>query len=87
MFKLNAETFPQSENVWDSLAEAYMKAGDVKKAEENYEKISDTRSYERKCERGTEEDQRAQEYIKAAVKDHLSTLSPLLFSAGYVLRD
>jgi len=38
VFKLNAETFPQSENVWDSLAEAYMKAGDVKKAEENYEK-------------------------------------------------
>ena len=33
-FKLNAEAFPQSGNVWDSLAEAYMKAGDVKKAEE-----------------------------------------------------
>jgi tetratricopeptide (TPR) repeat protein len=38
VFKLNAEAFPQSGNVWDSLAEAYMKAGDVKKAEENYEK-------------------------------------------------
>jgi Tfp pilus assembly protein PilF len=24
--------------VWDSLAEGYMKAGDLKKAEENYEK-------------------------------------------------
>jgi tetratricopeptide (TPR) repeat protein len=35
---LNAETFPQSGNVWDSLAEAYLKAGDVKKAKENYEK-------------------------------------------------
>ena len=38
VFKLNAETFPQSGNVWDSLAEAYMKAGDLKKAEETYEK-------------------------------------------------
>ena len=38
VFQLNAEMFPQSGNVWDSLAEAYMKAGDLKKAEENYEK-------------------------------------------------
>jgi tetratricopeptide (TPR) repeat protein len=38
VFKLNAEGFPQSGNVWDSLAEGYMKAGDLKKAEENYEK-------------------------------------------------
>jgi len=38
VFKLNAETFPDSGNVWDSLAEAYLKAGDVKKAQENYEK-------------------------------------------------
>lgn len=38
VFQLNAAEFPQSGNVWDSLAEAYMKAGDLKKAEENYEK-------------------------------------------------
>ena len=38
VFTLNAEAFPQSGNVWDSLAEAYMKAGDLKKAEANYEK-------------------------------------------------
>jgi tetratricopeptide (TPR) repeat protein len=38
VFKLNAEEFPQSANVWDSLAEAQVKAGDLKKAEENYEK-------------------------------------------------
>ena len=38
VFALNAETFPQSGNVWDSLAEGYLKAGDVKKAQENYEK-------------------------------------------------
>jgi len=37
VFKLNAEAFPQSANVWDSLGEAYMKAGDVKEAEKNYE--------------------------------------------------
>src|SRR5690348_5459827 len=38
IFQLNAETFPDSSNVWDSLAEGYLKAGDVKKAQENYEK-------------------------------------------------
>jgi cytochrome c-type biogenesis protein CcmH/NrfG len=35
---LNAEIYPQSGNVWDSLAEAFMKSGDMKKAQENYEK-------------------------------------------------
>jgi tetratricopeptide (TPR) repeat protein len=39
VFQLNAVEFPQSGNVWDSLAEAYMKAGDLKKAEENYKKV------------------------------------------------
>lgn len=38
VFKLNAEVFPDSSNVWDSLAQGYLKAGDAKKAEENYEK-------------------------------------------------
>jgi len=38
VFQLNAEIFPQSGNVWDSLAEAYIKSGDIKKAQENYEK-------------------------------------------------
>ena len=38
VFKLNAEAFPDSSNVWGSLAEGYWKAGDVKKAVENYEK-------------------------------------------------
>jgi len=37
-FKLNAEMFPDSSNVWGSLAEGYLKAGDLKKAQENYEK-------------------------------------------------
>jgi tetratricopeptide (TPR) repeat protein len=38
VFKLNAETFPDSSNVWNSLADGYLKAGDVKKAQENYER-------------------------------------------------
>jgi tetratricopeptide (TPR) repeat protein len=38
IFKLNAEQFPQSGNVWDSLGDGYMKAGDLKNARENYEK-------------------------------------------------
>jgi tetratricopeptide (TPR) repeat protein len=38
VFKLNADIFPESANVWDSLAEAYMKSGDPKNAQLNYEK-------------------------------------------------
>jgi tetratricopeptide (TPR) repeat protein len=38
VFKLNAAEFPQSGNVWDSLGEACMKAGDSKLAEESYTK-------------------------------------------------
>lgn len=38
VFKLNAEVFPESANVWDSLAEGYWKAGDLKSAQLNYEK-------------------------------------------------
>jgi tetratricopeptide (TPR) repeat protein len=38
VFKLNAASFPDSANVWDSLGEAYMKAGDAKNAQLNYEK-------------------------------------------------
>lgn len=38
VFKLNAASFPDSANVWDSLGEAYMKANDSKNAQLNYEK-------------------------------------------------
>jgi tetratricopeptide (TPR) repeat protein len=38
VFKLNAEQFPHSGNVWNSLAEAEVKAGDLKMAKKNYEK-------------------------------------------------
>jgi tetratricopeptide (TPR) repeat protein len=37
-FHLNAETFPQSGNVWDSLAESYLVAGDKATARRYYEK-------------------------------------------------
>jgi tetratricopeptide (TPR) repeat protein len=39
VFKLNAEQFPKSASVFDSLGEAYMKAGNTKLAQENYEKV------------------------------------------------
>jgi FKBP-type peptidyl-prolyl cis-trans isomerase len=38
IFRFNADAFPSSSNVYDSLGEAYMKAGDKEKAIENYEK-------------------------------------------------
>jgi tetratricopeptide (TPR) repeat protein len=38
VFKLNAEAFPQSFNVYDSLGEAYLKNGDNKNAIDNYKK-------------------------------------------------
>jgi photosynthetic reaction center cytochrome c subunit len=38
VFKLNAFEYPQSSNVWDSLAEAYMKFGDKASAQRYYEK-------------------------------------------------
>jgi tetratricopeptide (TPR) repeat protein len=38
LFRLNAERFPRSANVWDSLAEGYMKAGQRALAIANYEK-------------------------------------------------
>lgn len=36
LFKLNVEAFPESGNVYDSLAEGYMKAGDKELAIKNY---------------------------------------------------
>ena len=38
VFKLNAEVFPQSSNVYDSLGEGYMKNDDKQKAILNYNK-------------------------------------------------
>ena len=38
VFMLNAQAFPKSANVWDSLADAYMKAGNLKMAKRYYEK-------------------------------------------------
>ncbi len=32
MFKLNVETYPESANVYDSLSDAYIKAGDKERA-------------------------------------------------------
>jgi len=41
VFKLNAELYPESFNVWDSLAEAYMNNGEIKAAIANYQKSID----------------------------------------------
>jgi tetratricopeptide (TPR) repeat protein len=38
VFQLNTSLFPESANAWDSLAEAYWKAGDTTKAKELYNK-------------------------------------------------
>ena len=38
VFKENAERFPRSSNVWDSLGEAYMKAGEKALAITSYRK-------------------------------------------------
>jgi acetyl esterase/lipase len=38
VFRLNTEAYPQSANVWDSLAEAYMNNGDKELAIQNYRK-------------------------------------------------
>lgn len=38
VFKINAQEFPRSYNVWDSLGEAYYKAGNLEEAILNYEK-------------------------------------------------
>lgn len=37
VFALNASMFPKSANVWNSLADAYLQAGDAKKAKQYYE--------------------------------------------------
>ena len=38
IFRLNVEAYPESGNVYDSLAEAYMEAGEKDLAIDNYEK-------------------------------------------------
>lgn len=38
IFQLNVETYPQSGNTWDSLAEAYMDDGDKAQAIANYQR-------------------------------------------------
>ncbi len=38
VFKKNTELFPESWNVWDSLAEGYMNKGDKQLAIQNYTK-------------------------------------------------
>ena len=39
IFKVNTMLYPKSENVYDSLAEAYLKSGQIDSAKENYQKV------------------------------------------------
>ncbi|MGE8424747.1 MAG: tetratricopeptide repeat protein, partial [Sphingobacterium siyangense] len=39
IFKVNTMLYPKSENVYDSLAEAYLKSGQIDSAKENYRKV------------------------------------------------
>jgi tetratricopeptide (TPR) repeat protein len=39
VFRMNAQAYPASANVWDSLAEAYVAAGDTEHAAECYRKL------------------------------------------------
>lgn len=41
IFKLNSETYPKSINVWDSLGEAYLEAGNYNQAARNYKRTLD----------------------------------------------
>jgi len=41
IFTFNAEQFPDVANSWDSLGEAYMKAGDMEAATRSYQKVLD----------------------------------------------
>jgi len=38
VLRLNAEAYPESSNAYDSLGEAYLRAGDTRQAAENYER-------------------------------------------------
>ena len=41
IFKLNVEAYPSSANVYDSLAETYLKSGDKEMAIKFYEKVNE----------------------------------------------
>ena len=51
ILKLNVEFFPDSANVYDSLAEAYMKKGDTKLAMEFYQKAIEIASKDQKADK------------------------------------
>ena len=51
VLKLNVESFPDSANVYDSLAEAYMKRGDAELAIEYYKKAVEMASKDQKADK------------------------------------
>lgn len=55
IFAMNAEAFPRSSNVWDSLGEARLKAGDKTKAAEAYRKALELDPSNRSAAKALEE--------------------------------
>ncbi|MDT0557381.1 tetratricopeptide repeat protein [Ichthyenterobacterium sp. W332] len=51
IFKMNAALFPTSDNVYDSLADAYLRSGDSINAYENYVKALDLNSRNKRAEK------------------------------------
>ncbi len=50
IFKINVALYPESDNVYDSLAEAYLKSGDSLKAFNNYKKALELNSGNKRAE-------------------------------------
>jgi len=68
VFKLNVQTYPNSANVYDSLAEAYMKNGDIDLAIEHYTKTLEMIS------KDPREDKGSLENLKKGATENLSKL-------------
>ena len=62
VFKMNVELFPKSDNVYDSLADGYLRSGDSAQAFEYYSKALAMNPY----------NMRAEKYLKAYKKEDVS---------------
>lgn len=54
IFKMNVALYPESDNVYDSLADAYLRSGDSLNAYTNYSKALDLNSRNRRAKKFTE---------------------------------
>lgn len=51
VFSINTILYPESENVYDSLADAYLKDGQKEKAKQNYRKVLEINTKNEKAHR------------------------------------